>query len=418
MKKVYKSVIERYLFAPAYGALALSAALLAAPAAQAQVISSTPKIEAESAVLTGGAAVATTIQPFSGTGYVDYNGSPSSVTFSYTAAAAGYHDIVIRYESQFGFKFGDILVNGGPRSEVYFNTTQQGVAGQTNPTFRSTTPRRILLNAGVNTIEIARGYNYYGIDYIQIAPSSTTLSLTPAATTGRVEAEAGQLFATQAFARDGDTTPRSGANGGLYVGNFNGVPAVGSFIKLPVNIATAGLYQIAVGARNEGTESNKQFELAVTTATSNGGPLTTVLGPNNPNFSPFVAGKYNLTAGINTITITSQTAFIDVDYVDITATTGTATATLAGADAQRALTVYPNPSNGQTLTVGLTQTTARTASIDLVNALGQRVLTATRSLAAGDNTFALPTTGVAPGLYQLVVRSANQPTLSHRVVVN
>ena len=411
MKNMYQSVIKRNLFAPALGALTL--AILMAPTAQAQIVSSTPKIEAETAVLTGAAVVATAIQPFSGTGYVDYNGSPCSVTFSYTAAAAGYHDIVIRYESQFGFKSGDLLVNGGPRSQVYFNTTQQGVAGQTNPTFRSTTPRRILLTAGVNTIEIARGYNYYGVDYIQIAPSSTTLSLTPAATTGRVEAEAGQIFAAQAFVRDGDATPHSGQT---YVSNFNEVSTVGSFIKLPVNIATAGTYQVVVSAR--GAFDAKQVEVAVQTANANGGPRTVALGLKSDNFAPFTVANYALTAGINTITITSQSAFVDVDYVDITATTAVPTAARAGAEAQKALTVYPNPSNGQDLNVGLNLAAGRTASVELVNALGQRVLSTTRSFATGDNTFSLPTTGVAAGLYQLVVRSANQPVLSHRVVVN
>ena len=413
MKNMYQSPIKRSLFAPALAAITLSAALLTAPAAQAQVISSTPKIEAENALLTGGAVLATSIQPFSGTGYVDYNGSPSSVLFSFTATAAGYHDIVIRYESQYGFKSADLLVNGGPRSEVYLNTTQQGVAGQNNPTFRSTTPRRIRLNAGANTIEIARGYNYYGIDYIQIAPSSTTLSLTPAATTGRVEAEAGQLFATQAYVRDGDVTVHSGQS---YVSNFNDVPSVGSFIKLPVNITTAGTYQVVVSAR--GAYDTKQLEVAVQTATANGGPRTVALGLTSSIFAPFTVANYALTAGINTITITSQTGFIDVDYIEVTPTAAAPTAARASAEDQKMLSVYPNPSNGQSLNVSLSTTSARTASVELLNALGQRVLTTTRSLATGDNTFSLPTNGVAAGLYQLVVRSADQPVLSHRVVVN
>ena len=414
MKNMYQSVVKHNMFVPALMGLACSAALLLAPAAQAQVVTSTPKIEAEGAVLTGGAVVATTIQPFSGSGYVDYNGSPSSVTFSYTATAAGYHDLVIRYESQYDFKLGDLLVNGGPRSEVYFNTTKQGVAGQNNPTFRSTTPRRILLNAGANTIEIARGYNYYGIDYIQIAPSSTTLSLTPAATTGRVEAEAGQLFATQAYVRDGDATAHSGQS---YVSNFNDLPSVGSFIKLPVNIATAGTYQVVISAR--GAFDAKQVDVAVQTATTNGGPRTVGLGLTSATFAPFTVANYALTAGINTITITSQTGFIDVDYVDVTPTSANPTATLASAEARKALTVYPNPSNGQDLNVGLSLATGRTtASVELVNALGQRVLSTTHNFVTGDNKFALSTAGVAPGLYQLVVRGTDLPVLSHRVVVN
>jgi len=414
MKKLYTSAEKRNWFAPALGVFALGATLLAAPAAQAQVVTATPKIEAEMATLSGGAVVATAIQPFSGTGYVDYNGSPSGVTFTYTAAAAGFYDIVIRYESQFDFKLGDLVVNGGPRSEVYFNSTKQGVAGVTNPTFRSTTPRRILLTAGANTIAIQAGYNYYGIDYIQVAPSATNVSLTPAATTGRVEAEAGQLFAAQALVRDGDATTHSGA---AYVSGFSNDKALTTSIALPVNIATAGLYQIAVGARNQGTENSKQFDLAVTTGTSTGGNLTTALGPNSPNFQSFTVGKYNLTAGTNTITITSQTGYVDIDYVDVTATTGTPTAARAGADAQKALAVYPNPSNGQNLSVSLESATAQRATIELVNALGQHVMSTSRSLTAGANQFQLPTGRVAAGVYQLLVHSADQPVLSRRVMI-
>lgn len=407
MKQSYKFAEQRPRLAATLGLLAA----LAAPAAHAQIVSSTPKLEAENAAiatLSGGAVVATTIVGASGSGYVDYNGVPSGVAFKFNAPTAGFYDLVVRYESQYDFKQGDLVVNGGTASVLYFNSTKTGAA------FRSTTPRRILLTAGDNVVSIQAGYNYYGIDYIQIAPSAATVTaLTPAATTGRVEAEAGLLYGVQSLVKDGDATTHSGS---LYVSSFSENKAFGSAITLPVTIATAGLYQIAVGAR--GQFDDKQLDVAVTTGTSTGGKLTTSLGTASTDFKSVVVGKYNLTAGTNTITITSQTAFIDIDYVDITATTGVATANKASADAQRALSAYPSPTNGQALRVSLEAAAAQPATVELVNALGQRVLSTSRSLKAGPNQFQLATERLSSGIYQLVVRRGDEPLLVRRVVIS
>lgn len=409
----YSPVAHRSLLAPALGLLGFCGALLAAPAAHAQVIATTPKIEAEAPTNTisgAGAVVATAISGYSGTGYVDYNGENSSVSFPFNATAAGLYEIVIRYESQFDFKLGDLSVNGGPAGQIYYKSTK------TSGGFMSTSKMRIQLTAGANTIVLSGGYNYYGIDYIQVAPvATTTTALTPAATTGRVEAEAGQLFYTQALVKDGDAA--GSYSGTSYVSSFSENKALGSSITLPVNIATAGVYQIAVGAR--GAFDDKSFDLSVARGTAAAtGKLTTSVGKGSKVFQSFVSGNYNLTAGTNTITITSQTGYLDVDYVDITTTTGVATAARASAEAQKALSAYPNPTNGQALNVSLELDKAQDATFDLVNSLGQRVSTATRSLRAGSNQLQLPTAGVSGGLYQLVVRRGDQPTLVQRVVVN
>lgn len=398
--------------------LGFCGALLAAPAAHAQVTASTPKIEAENPAntLTGtGIVVSTTLTGFSGTGYVDFNGKPTSLTMNYSATTAGFYDIVIRYESQYGTsaandaKIGALSVNGGTKNPLYFNST-----ATTGTTFKSTTARRILLTAGTNTITISdNAFGYFGIDFVQIAASAATpTGLTPTAA-GRVEAEAGQLFAAQALVRDDDTGTHSGTG---YVSQFSTITAENASITLPVNVATAGLYQVAVGAR--AIYDAKSFDVAVSTGTTTGGKLTTQVPTALPAFQSYAVAKYTMTAGTNVITITSQTGYLEVDYVDITATTGVATAARAGADAQKALSAYPNPTNGQALNVGLELANAQETTFDLVNTLGQRVSTATRSLRAGSNQLQLLTTGVAGGIYQLVVRGGDQPALVQRVVVN
>ena len=404
MSHSYSFISARPWFKASLGLLGFCGALLAASTVQAQ----STKIEAEAATLSGATTVATTITPFSGTGYVDFTNKPAAVTFAFNnTGAAGAFDLVIRYESHFGFKLADLSVNGSAKAPVYLNATPS-TSG-----FLSTSKLRVTMNAGANTIVISDNYSYYGIDYIQLTPATAAPTpLTPTAA-GRVEAEAGILTATQAYVRDDDTGTHSGSS---YVAGFSESVAAGSTISLPVNVATAGLYQIAVGAR--GLFGGKSFDLAVATSDHAGGKLTTAVAESPGAFASYVVGKYPMTAGTNTITITSQTSYVEIDYVDVTATTGVATASRASADAQKALTTYPNPTNGQSLNVSLELATAQETTFDLVNNLGQRVRTTTRSLRAGANQLQLPTAGVAGGLYQLVVRSGDQPTLVQRVVVN
>ena len=419
MLHTYSPIAHRSLLAPALGLLGFCGALLAAPAAHAQA-STKYEAEAPTNTLAGtGIVVESTITGYTGTGYVNLNGNSGlSITFPVTVTTAGDYNLVVRYESQFGTvqpgyaKVGAYKVNGGVENKIYFNGTAPGIAGAN---FKSTSNLRVTLNAGANTIAITdNGFGYFGVDYITLTAAAATTGLAPSAA-GRVEAESGQLVGLQSLIRDDDTGAHSGTS---YVTSFNDGSPAASTLTLPVTIATAGLYQIAVGARNVTNENSKQFDLAVTTGTSVGGKLTTSLGPADAAFKPYVVGKYNLAAGTSTITITSQTGYLDVDYVDITTTTGVATAARASAEAQKALSAYPNPTNGQALNVSLELDKAQDATFDLVNSLGQRVSTATRSLRAGSNQLQLPTAGVAGGLYQLVVRRGDQPTLVQRVVVN
>ncbi|GAB3636437.1 hypothetical protein GCM10027422_20270 [Hymenobacter arcticus] len=97
---------------------------------------------------------------------------------------------------------------------------------------------------------------------------------------------------------------------------------------------------------------------------------------------------------------------------------GSALATKSGAAAAAAgLTVYPNPANGYTLNLGLRLATGQEVEVTLVNSLGQRVATLRPRLLAGDNQLQLPIAGVAPGIYQVLVRPANEPALSQRVQI-
>ncbi len=93
----------------------------------------------------------------------------------------------------------------------------------------------------------------------------------------------------------------------------------------------------------------------------------------------------------------------------------TRTATAASAS----LSAYPNPVSGASLTIKLTlPNAAAEADVTLLNSLGQRVAGLRTTLLAGANQLQLPLTGVAPGVYQLLVRTNSQPLLVQRVLVN
>ena len=81
------------------------------------------------------------------------------------------------------------------------------------------------------------------------------------------------------------------------------------------------------------------------------------------------------------------------------------------------LQVFPNPTGGRELSIRVDVPGARPATVELCNALGQRVQTVQTYLPAGLSELQLPLTGIAPGIYQLVVRPAGQPASSRKVAV-
>lgn len=128
------------------------------------------KVEAEKGVLSG---VNTATSPgvgFSGTGYItgfDSGTDKVSLTFM---APAGLYEVSLRYTSPFGQKGYDLQVNaerGG------------GMLEGTGNTFASVSAGKFLLKEGLNTVVVANGWGYYGIDYIEIKPSAAPLPVKP-----------------------------------------------------------------------------------------------------------------------------------------------------------------------------------------------------------------------------------------------
>ena len=392
----FNSNPTRRWFVATLAALTLSGAMLAAPA-QAQTV----KVEAESGVLTGTAALANTIMPYSGTGYVTF-GQTGDLTLTVNVATAGLYDLTVQYEAEFGTKLLDLRVNGtaaDPNQTLYLNSTMSSGG------FLSTTPSRYALTAGANTVVFTASYGFHGIDYVQVVKAPATVTPLMPSATGRVEAEAGIVSGAQAYLRDGG----SGQSGSLFVGNFF-VP--GDNVSLAVNVATAGQYQIAVGARQE--FNGKAYTIAV-----NGGAATTVNIPNSLTsraatapFGATAAGTYTLTAGTSTIVIGGQGGYFDIDYINLNRALA-----VKPSNGLSSISAFPNPAADGQFSVALQATVRQEAQVVLLNALGQRVRTFAQPLQAGPNQFAVSTAGLSNGIYQLVVYINQQASATQRVAV-
>ena len=69
-----------------------------------------------------------------------------------------------------------------------------------------------------------------------------------------------------------------------------------------------------------------------------------------------------------------------------------------------AMSVYPNPNHGQ-FTVEYSASINGTAQVEITNVLGQRMISDTRSIASGTNSWSISSDHILPGTYFLVVHT-------------
>ena len=118
-------------------------------------------LEAESAALAGGPAVATNLAGYSGSGFV-YLGAAGTITFTTTVAQRGTYHLVIRAATTMGGKTQKLFLNGAfssslafPASDVWFDFD----AGN------------LTLIAGANTIQIQPDWGYMYFDKLTLTPT-------------------------------------------------------------------------------------------------------------------------------------------------------------------------------------------------------------------------------------------------------
>ena len=123
------------------------------------------RAEAEDAVLSG-LTVGTSPAGFSGKGYATgYDNGTDKATFNFNAPT-GLYKLTLGYTSPFGPKGYDLQVNDEKSTGMFANT---GAA------FSSVSAGTYFLTEGLNTIVVGNGWGYFGLDYIQLTPTTAPL---------------------------------------------------------------------------------------------------------------------------------------------------------------------------------------------------------------------------------------------------
>ena len=129
-------------------------------AAAIEAAAASMRLEAENGTLTGNAYVSTAVSGYSGTGYVTGLQSASdTVNWSFTGTP-GLYDLVIRFASPYGSKGFAGSINGHGFSGMFPGST----------TFASFDAGLVQVIAGVNTLQIGGGWNWYDITAFTLIP--------------------------------------------------------------------------------------------------------------------------------------------------------------------------------------------------------------------------------------------------------
>jgi mannan endo-1,4-beta-mannosidase len=156
MKRELKIAVFSFIILISFHSIQLKASLL---------------LEAEDASLTG-VSVATTINGYSGTGYVtDFDQEGDNVIFNFSVTE-GMYKIEIGYGIPSGEKGYDIIVNGMKSSGMF-------TEGPGN--FKELSAGKYYLQEGENTVIIGGGWNWYNIDFIRISETNVYKPLLPEA---------------------------------------------------------------------------------------------------------------------------------------------------------------------------------------------------------------------------------------------
>jgi hypothetical protein len=259
------------------------------------------RIQAENTAISGtGVAARTDFPGYEGTGFVGpFSDAGDRITATFPNVVAGTYDVRIRYASG-GLQLNDVIVN---------NTTwSQSFAG-TNNTWGIATISAVTLPAGTTTLSIVKEWGWIYVDYLELMPSSTS--------------PGGSSTATHIQAEDGTLTGALKIE--TYAPGSEGVGAVGPFSndgdRVTVNFpnVAAGPYDVRIRYRSgatqvnnvtiNGTTWNKPFP-----GTNNTWAITTITG-------------VGLRAGTNTVSVSKDWGWIDVDYIEIVSSSFASTAT-------------------------------------------------------------------------------------------
>ncbi|MFG1811515.1 right-handed parallel beta-helix repeat-containing protein [Streptomyces sp. NPDC049040] len=229
--------------------LALLAALACWTTLRASASTAGTVYEAESAALTGGAAVAADHTGFTGTGFVggytDGNRGAATTTFTVTAPGAGSTPVTLRYANgTTTTRTLSVYVNGGKAV-----TTSLPATADWNSW--GTVTENLPLKSGANTV----AYRFDSADNGNVNLDSATVGsaapTTPPSTPPTTPPTGGaQTYdAATAFFTGGPSTGTS-LPGFAGAGYLTGFTAQGAQTQIDTAVPTAGTYPVAVGYAN------------------------------------------------------------------------------------------------------------------------------------------------------------------------
>ncbi|WP_447001852.1 glycosyl hydrolase [Saccharothrix isguenensis] len=243
-------------------------------------------IEAEDGVLSG-VVVETTVEGFSGTGYVGgFDEAADHVSITIPDSPGGLHDLTVRYASPNGDKKTAVTLNGSAVGEVALAES----AG-----FTEATGAKLLLAEGDNTVTFATGWGWYLIDAISVAPSAPSAP-------GVHEAEDGELNGVVV------ESSVAGFSGRGYVAGFD---TGTDNVAITIPDSPGGLHDLTILYATPYGAKTASLSL-------NGSGLGDVSFPEHPTFTSIAAGKVLLRPGDNTVTITNNWGWYLIDAIKVT----------------------------------------------------------------------------------------------------
>ncbi len=243
-------------------------------------------IEAEDGALSG-VVVETTVEGFSGTGYVGgFDEAADHVTIIIPDSPGGLHDLTVRYAAPNGAKKTAVSLNGSAVGEVALAES----AG-----FTEATGAKLMLAEGDNTVTFTTGWGWYLIDAIGVAPSAPSAP-------GVHEAEDGLLNGVVV------ESSVAGFSGRGYVAGFD---TGTDHVTITIPDSPGGLHDLTILYATPYGAKTASLSL-------NGSGLGDVSFPENPTFTSIPAGKVLLRPGDNTVTITNNWGWYLIDAIKVT----------------------------------------------------------------------------------------------------
>jgi endo-1,4-beta-D-glucanase Y len=253
------------------------------------------KVEAESGTLHGsGVSVRSDIPNASGGSFVgDFHTAGDSLTLSFAGVTAGTYDVKIHYHA-WTAQQNNVTINGTARSVAFPASTP------TTSDWVDAIIPGVSLPAGTTTVVISKDWGYIDVDYVQLVSGGGG---TPPPT--KVQAESGTVQGTGVSAR----SDFAGYEGSGFVGDFHNA---GDSLTVNFTGLAAGTYTLTIRYHAWTAQQNN--------VSINGSVRSVQFPASTPTTSDWVTVQVpnvTLTSGTNTVVISKDWGYIDVDWLQV-----------------------------------------------------------------------------------------------------